>query len=1212
MKHLSLGVSEKRNEEKFAGTHGEGFKLAALVFSRNGRGMRITSSSFYWNFGFRGKSRTMLSCRLSKVKESKLHNLLKQYMKQSSRSNFVRGLTSNVWEDVTVTISKARGDYGIAVSEGEFKDWMQVTLELNPPARDQIVHTESGDLILDSRFKGLMYLKGLQIAGHEMHYVYGYNFKCGAINRDRDRLADLEEEKNTLSRIWGDAILQNDAKLAGLYIDILQKHKRCAETLWTSLKLTRPAVEMIWQRLRESNSGAFFYYEDESSSGKLANDQAALIRTDFHGIPFPVSKALWDLLRKHSLARTPEEEQIHRFKTSSTVPSDRDPLHIGILQALKACLSLATSLSSLDLCFVDGGGTQLDLMLDTDKDVVKIHEKWLCFDRVHKETPCDVFDLVKEGKVEKQTCFCEHVVEDLFEQVLNEIGDARDIPLSRRRILRGQARSCLRSMPRSIRVSKLQGGALEVTWIGNENGIVSERHSDTIQYFVVLHKESTCGIRRNDLQCSTNYLASSTNESMDLHDTWTTRCGCLVQRVSAATWRATFTGLSSRQKYFPMVARAGKTSFFGCPPQSISPKPSSSVKTPRSARTNTSSWPSTQVSPSSNKNGTRTTRLSSTPAASSLGDFDITSRYGPDEIDSPAEDTSASEYDQKEWQNWFQNCLLHELAKLSTYGDYRDIKHTQSVASLECPYLNFHFEKDEYAYIQLGSSGRTEFAIFVHEIFSDSESFGQDTSYLLVTRYSLLKSTLLLHKRSAASQEKTSDAFKEVVLHFKDHNKMGAREDAEIIKLNDITSAKHLTVNDGLVVTEIDHLVTCPQDSADPSMFCRFAIGTPSHETQACLTPVASHLLLRKDRWKEVRFASTPKPVVYEFSPGVLGPSEGLSQAGFEIELGLGFDPSRHLTWKERHHTSKVYDGSVSSILKDLDNGELHKSASTNLLVPKVAVVAGSNVPFRLNDQNQGLPSLENFLETLDKVEAAAASTLKPSFTVMLASPAMIHPKAVGRLNTTILQLLEQRLSVHIKICSLQDQGLPFQRDVLVLIASSTPSLVPWSLYWPSLDQPPVTTIETLIHDLSFQNPRATDEPNSGFVCLNPATEGSDLQNYTYIHNHRTGHKMQNPIFPEWGLDKLETLTIMPALWAHPSRFDRLTVRELARLQGFPDDFIFYHSEEQQYKDVWAAFPPVISKLVGQTIRYMLQRSQAIKMGDRVQDSRGQKRARLD
>ena len=53
-------------------------------------------------------------------------------------------------------------------------------------------------------------------------------------------------------------------------------------------------------------------------------------------------------------------------------------------------------------------------------------------------------------------------------------------------------------------------------------------------------------------------------------------------------------------------------------------------------------------------------------------------------------------------------------------------------------------------------------------------------------------------------------------------------------------------------------------------------------------------------------------------------------------------------------------------------------------------------------------------------------------------------------------------------------------------------------------------------------------------------------------------------------------------------RGDRLTVRELARIQGFPDDFIFYHSEDQQYKQVLEAFPPSIAKKIAKTINHII------------------------
>ena len=41
-------------------------------------------------------------------------------------------------------------------------------------------------------------------------------------------------------------------------------------------------------------------------------------------------------------------------------------------------------------------------------------------------------------------------------------------------------------------------------------------------------------------------------------------------------------------------------------------------------------------------------------------------------------------------------------------------------------------------------------------------------------------------------------------------------------------------------------------------------------------------------------------------------------------------------------------------------------------------------------------------------------------------------------------------------------------------------------------------------------------------------------------------------------------------------------MREIARLQGFPDDFVFY--DKDAYGQVLAAFPPPVAMLIGQTI----------------------------
>jgi len=60
------------NDKKFAGIHGEGFKVGALVMRRSGYAVPISASSYYWNFGFNGTFRDRFYCRLSRPAERTL------------------------------------------------------------------------------------------------------------------------------------------------------------------------------------------------------------------------------------------------------------------------------------------------------------------------------------------------------------------------------------------------------------------------------------------------------------------------------------------------------------------------------------------------------------------------------------------------------------------------------------------------------------------------------------------------------------------------------------------------------------------------------------------------------------------------------------------------------------------------------------------------------------------------------------------------------------------------------------------------------------------------------------------------------------------------------------------------------------------------------------------------------------------------------------
>lgn len=64
--------------------------------------------------------------------------------------------------------------------------------------------------------------------------------------------------------------------------------------------------------------------------------------------------------------------------------------------------------------------------------------------------------------------------------------------------------------------------------------------------------------------------------------------------------------------------------------------------------------------------------------------------------------------------------------------------------------------------------------------------------------------------------------------------------------------------------------------------------------------------------------------------------------------------------------------------------------------------------------------------------------------------------------------------------------------------------------------------------------------------------------------------------------------------YIHPEQDRAVTVREAARLQAFPDWFIFNGSRTDQYIQVGNAVPPLLGKAIGQTIRDVISEREAV------------------
>jgi len=60
-------------------------------------------------------------------------------------------------------------------------------------------------------------------------------------------------------------------------------------------------------------------------------------------------------------------------------------------------------------------------------------------------------------------------------------------------------------------------------------------------------------------------------------------------------------------------------------------------------------------------------------------------------------------------------------------------------------------------------------------------------------------------------------------------------------------------------------------------------------------------------------------------------------------------------------------------------------------------------------------------------------------------------------------------------------------------------------------------------------------------------------------------------------------------MYIHPTQQRTISVREAARLQSFPDDFIFYGSRTAQFKQVGNAVPPLLAMAIAKNVKKMIR-----------------------
>jgi DNA (cytosine-5)-methyltransferase 1 len=342
---------------------------------------------------------------------------------------------------------------------------------------------------------------------------------------------------------------------------------------------------------------------------------------------------------------------------------------------------------------------------------------------------------------------------------------------------------------------------------------------------------------------------------------------------------------------------------------------------------------------------------------------------------------------------------------------------------------------------------------------------------------------------------------------------------------------------------------------------------------------------------------------------GAGGLSKGLEEAGFQIILANEKQKDAVLTYRFNHPKTKMIEGDILEIAESelipAINGEID-------LIAAGPPCQGFSLAGRrdINDKRNAL-----FKELVRIV-----SYIKPKMFLMENVKGLLSMDNGNVINSIVQAFTLEGYRVKTLVLNAVWFGVPQYRE-RVFIIGSREGMILSELKIPAIKE---TSVGEAISDLDFlENGQSSKiyrkEPESDYqVIMRQGLSQISLKNHEATqHNNnvverfshfKEGQTMKD-IPQEYQTKKLmmyrfdrskpsRTLTTLPEDFIHYSQNRIPTVREFARLQSFPDNYVFLgpkstgglrrRKDVPQYSQVGNAVPPILGKAVGLFIKNQL------------------------
>lgn len=115
---------------------------------------------------------------------------------------------------------------------------------------------------------------------------------------------------------------------------------------------------------------------------------------------------------------------------------------------------------------------------------------------------------------------------------------------------------------------------------------------------------------------------------------------------------------------------------------------------------------------------------------------------------------------------------------------------------------------------------------------------------------------------------------------------------------------------------------------------------------------------------------------------------------------------------------------------------------------------------------------------------------------------------------------------------------------------------------------------------------KTSDVALERFMALKQGQNFHSLDESLKVNTYTDASRTQNTIYLRLNYDEPSgtVLNVRKSMWIHPTQDRALSIREAARLQSFPDSFVFKGTKDQQYQQVGNAVPPKMANAIARQI----------------------------